>query len=292
MRKLLPFETLESASTILNQICKDNQLSSDYSIRDFLAWAIAGEIHLTVILPNDFQVAKKNDEKYDDTPFRPCFPRTTTHCFISMCTAFNLSIDQLTVLDTVLTISNNGVKTSYHSTVPPMTITINDLRIEGGQLMRYIKKLYTSKDIASPDQTINHHSEKDAAEAPLAGKQPILFLSAKLGDAAPIIEPQPIPSHGLPVSALIFTPGTDPDEKGISTMEIKTRVIINFAVKEGYDLLSIPNGGKTLLMKLCKKLEPELFGAGDDPFKGAWKHEIESMNPRLRMKNHSKFAGK
>lgn len=82
------------------------------------------------------------------------------------------------------------------------------------------------------------------------------------------------------------------DESGLSRTERKIRAIVRAAVAHGYDALCIPTGGKTLLMKQCIASWPELFGAGPDPFEGAWREAIKGEQPRLRMAHHNKFAGK
>ena len=82
------------------------------------------------------------------------------------------------------------------------------------------------------------------------------------------------------------------DDAGLSRREMQIRAIEAAAAAQGYDVVSIPTGGKKILMNQCRESNPELFGAGHDPFNDAWKKAIASTPPRLRMADHNKFAGK
>lgn len=166
LRRLLPFETLSDAAEVLNQICREENIENHYSIRDFLAWAISGEVFLSVELPEDFHVAQKNLKKYSDTPLRPRFPAGTMHCFIPKSAAFKLSRNKPLGLDTVFTISNDGAEDIYYSAKPFMAITIADLGIRDDQLIRCINAIYALRTSAPS-------SEKASPELPpVPGKVP------------------------------------------------------------------------------------------------------------------------
>jgi hypothetical protein len=140
MNRLLPFETLDDASTILNQLKQQHHMSATWNVGRFLADAINGDINLVVILPEIFNVAKKNQEKeYLDTPLRPSFPKGSSHFFVTRKELFNLSVEQRAELTSVSNISNDGVVNTFYSIKPFMTISVSDLRISGEQLMQYIR---------------------------------------------------------------------------------------------------------------------------------------------------------
>lgn len=93
------------------------------------------------------------------------------------------------------------------------------------------------------------------------------------------------------VEAVPVTTPTGDDvenEVGLTKREKQLQSIVNCVAALGYEQLAIPNGGKKTLMKKCKEKNPELFGAGDDPFKDAWKQAVKEN--RIRMKNHEKYS--
>lgn len=109
-------------------------------------------------------------------------------------------------------------------------------------------------------------------------------------DEVPVSQPEAAPASG-PVARAAALP-EQADDAGLSKCEKKIRAIEAAAAAQGYGALSIPTGGKTLLRAQCQKSNPLLFGAGPDPFEGAWRVAIACDPPRLRMANHNKFAGK
>ncbi|MGK5072366.1 hypothetical protein [Janthinobacterium sp. ZB1P44] len=82
------------------------------------------------------------------------------------------------------------------------------------------------------------------------------------------------------------------DDAVLSRREMQIRAIEAAAAAQGYDVVSIPTGGKTILRNQCRESNRVLFGGGSDPFNDAWKVAITSSPPRLRMADHNKFSGK
>lgn len=87
-------------------------------------------------------------------------------------------------------------------------------------------------------------------------------------------------------------PTPPPDETGLLLREKQIRAIIEAAEAKDYEVMNIPKGGKKLLMAICKERWPTLFGAGDDPFLGAWKEALAAKPQRLRTANHDQYVGK
>ena len=81
-------------------------------------------------------------------------------------------------------------------------------------------------------------------------------------------------------------------DAGLSKRERQIQAIEASAQAAGYDPLNIPDGGKTKLRGQCMESRPDLFGAGETPFNGAWKDATEMVPPRIRMANHNKYAGR
>lgn len=79
---------------------------------------------------------------------------------------------------------------------------------------------------------------------------------------------------------------------GLPKREKQIRAIEAAATAQGYDALSIPTKGKTILRAQCQKSNPVLFGAGPHPFNDAWKVANACKPPRLRMAEYRKFTGK
>jgi hypothetical protein len=77
---------------------------------------------------------------------------------------------------------------------------------------------------------------------------------------------------------------------GLTKRERQIVAILDAVASAGYNSMSIPEGGKAALKKECKTSRPELFGAGDDPFKEAW--QIALKQNRLRTANHDRYTGK
>jgi hypothetical protein len=80
------------------------------------------------------------------------------------------------------------------------------------------------------------------------------------------------------------------DETGLTPTEKKIRAIEKLADRLGYQRQAIPNGGKAKLMGLFIQEYAEQFGAGKDPFLGAWK--AARKQGRIKMANHKKFLPK
>ncbi|MCS0808106.1 hypothetical protein NX774_09260 [Massilia agilis] len=141
MKRLKPFETLDDAAKILNELRQERGLSAFWCADRFLANAINGDINLTILLPQKFDVAKKDGgEKYLDTPLRPSAPKGTDHFFADRPELYALSQgNSSTELKSIVSISNDGVRSVLHSVKPPMTISVSDLRISSEQLFRYIE---------------------------------------------------------------------------------------------------------------------------------------------------------
>jgi len=73
-----------------------------------------------------------------------------------------------------------------------------------------------------------------------------------------------------------------------SKRERQIQAIVAAAIAQGYEVLNIPDGGKTLLRKMCMAAHPEIFGAGPDPFRDAWQEAVNQG--RVRTASHSKYA--
>lgn len=103
---------------------------------------------------------------------------------------------------------------------------------------------------------------------------------------------QPVDGTDEPGNQVAALRGAQPQTDELSKSEKKIRVIVAAAEAQGYEALSIPTGGKTLLRKKCIESRPDLFGSGHDPFNGAWKSASNSTPPRLRMAGHDMYSGK
>lgn len=141
MKRLKPFETLDDAAKILNELRQERGLSAFWCADRFLANAINGDINLTILLPQKFDVDRKDGgKKYLDTPLRPSAPKGTDHFFANKPELHALSHgNSSTELRSIVSISNDGVRSVLHSVKPPMTISVSDLRINSEQLFRYIE---------------------------------------------------------------------------------------------------------------------------------------------------------
>jgi hypothetical protein len=83
---------------------------------------------------------------------------------------------------------------------------------------------------------------------------------------------------------------SEPNELGLSKRERQIIAIIREVRALQYDPMSVPDGGKSILMKKCMASRPDLFGAGQDPFKEAWQEGVDQG--RLRMANHHRYSTK
>ncbi|WP_250519621.1 hypothetical protein [Caballeronia sp. NCTM1] len=93
---------------------------------------------------------------------------------------------------------------------------------------------------------------------------------------------------GSSSTSVTRNPSTD-DEPGLTKRERQIRAIEAGAKALEYEPSKIPNGGKKAIMNWCKDKHAELFGAGDSPFKDAWKDA--SRGKRVTMADRAKFAG-
>lgn len=78
--------------------------------------------------------------------------------------------------------------------------------------------------------------------------------------------------------------------EGTTKREQQISKIISEALALGYEVMSVPEGGKAALMKKCMSSRPDLFGAGPDPFLGAWKRAL--AQGRIRTANHDRYSSK
>lgn len=140
MRRLLPFETLDNAAAILNELGDMPSRAKRWTPTRFLADAINGDINLTILLPETFSVDRKDGgERYGDTPLRPSAPKGATHFFADKPELLALSLVGSTELKRIVSVSNEGVRSVLHSSIPPMTVSVSDLLITSQQLFRYIE---------------------------------------------------------------------------------------------------------------------------------------------------------
>jgi hypothetical protein len=172
MRNLLPYETLDEAVLLLNEICRKNGLTGDYNVKHFLALATFGEIDLTVKLPENFRFRSKLE--LGKPPIvhanNPSWqvPKGLMNFFIQRGTAFKLSDESSTPLDSICYFTDDGTKVSYGAAAPFIHITINDLRISGVQFVRYVQRLLSQQSATenadTKDETSSPSGTSDAAQ--------------------------------------------------------------------------------------------------------------------------------
>jgi hypothetical protein len=73
-----------------------------------------------------------------------------------------------------------------------------------------------------------------------------------------------------------------------SKRERQIQAIVEMALAQGFDVLSIPRGGKSTIRTQCMKTLPLLFGAGPDPFKEAWQEALDQN--RVRTADHDRYV--
>lgn len=78
------------------------------------------------------------------------------------------------------------------------------------------------------------------------------------------------------------------DGAGLKKREQQVQAIEKVAELLGYDVQNIPAGGKGKIMALCKYAKPDIFGAGDSSFEGAWK--AARKQERVKTKDHEKYV--
>jgi hypothetical protein len=145
----------------------------------------------------------------------------------------------------------------------------------------------------------------------VAVANPIRETRVRLADIAHLAEfctpkwrlPREFPGAALPVPVLnagalygvmasLGPAFPQSDDSGLPKRERQIIAILAAIAAMNYNPLEIPTGGKKLLRNHCKELHPDLFGAGSDPFDGAWKAARACDPERVRMADHSKFATK
>ena len=85
-------------------------------------------------------------------------------------------------------------------------------------------------------------------------------------------------------------PQEELDAAGMTRREQQILAIEELSGILGYDIQRIPDGGKRILMNLCRYARPTLFGASVHPFEGAWKEA--RRQERVKMADHDDYAGK
>ena len=95
--------------------------------------------------------------------------------------------------------------------------------------------------------------------------------------------------HGAPAESKAQSEA-DENTDGLKKREKQIRAIEVEIAALNYSPLKIPDGGKPKIQAACKKNHVALFGAGDDPFKDAWK--VGVSQERFRMTNHQRYAKK
>lgn len=186
MKILKPFETLDNAAKILNELRQERGLSAFWCADRFLANAINGDLNLTVLLPQKFDVDRKDGgEKYLDTPLRPSAPKGADYFFADKpeLYALSLGVSDSTELNRIVSISNDGIRSVLHSVKPPMTISISDLRIGSEQLFRYIEA-ELPPTLAAPVR-VYKKSRTNSLDAPI---QLAIELAGSLETAAVFIK--------------------------------------------------------------------------------------------------------
>ncbi|MFM0360428.1 hypothetical protein [Paraburkholderia sediminicola] len=122
------------------------------------------------------------------------------------------------------------------------------------------------------------HLDRDPAKAELT---PAVDSSS----ASPASADEHTPERAMASATSGDVPSVrSPYEPGITKREQQIRAIESKAMERGYICTSVPDGGKTELMKACKGEWPKWFPS-DDAFNGAWK----DAGDRLRMTNHDKW---
>lgn len=80
------------------------------------------------------------------------------------------------------------------------------------------------------------------------------------------------------------------NDEGIKKREHQILVIEELGKILGYNMQQVPAGGKRMLMDLCRYARPDLFGASEHPFDGAWKKARQLE--RVRMVDHNDYVGR
>lgn len=91
----------------------------------------------------------------------------------------------------------------------------------------------------------------------------------------------------MPAATPVLVSAKLKEMSGLSKRERQIRAIVAAAVEHGFDVLSIPVGGKGEIKRKCMTLHPELFGVGPDPFKEAWQKALDQK--RVRTTNHDRY---
>lgn len=75
-----------------------------------------------------------------------------------------------------------------------------------------------------------------------------------------------------------------------SRREKQIAAIVEAVALSNFPAMSIPTGGKKVVLALCMAKFPALFGAGEDPFLDAWKKALKAG--KVRMADHARFSGR
>lgn len=94
-------------------------------------------------------------------------------------------------------------------------------------------------------------------------------------------------SAGTPTTTSAVRPKPK-DAAEPSKREKQIQAIVEMALAQGFDVLSIPRGGKAMIRKQCMETLPLLFGAGPDPFKEAWQEALDQN--RVRTADHDRYV--
>ncbi|MGF6870615.1 hypothetical protein [Paraburkholderia sp. MM5477-R1] len=171
MKQPLPFQTLDYAADVLNEICRDRGLpENSYSVEAFLLDAQKGRVRLTVVLPGNVLIDRKNGASIpsarfravflspkvnhpEEMPFGQTFPKGAEHFYIDAVTAYSLSVRPSGVeLRALENVRPDGGVDVYRTAEPLIEVGVTDLRISFGELRKYAVKL-----LAAPDDAADSH---------------------------------------------------------------------------------------------------------------------------------------
>jgi hypothetical protein len=112
--------------------------------------------------------------------------------------------------------------------------------------------------------------------------------AAELG----LIRPENRLDLNLPMAsiAILPLPEINKSTNRSSKKEQRIQVIVAAAAAEGFNVLKIPRGGKSMLRKLCMTSHRDLFGVGADSFKEAWQEALNQN--RVRTVEHEKYSSR
>jgi hypothetical protein len=181
---------------------------------------------------------------------------------------------------------------AFHPSSPVRVVRLADTLPGQGEWV-WDGRLVSLEPMQENDRHWKKHLTADDLVAITIEVKAIEAENLSLGNGAPPLgnsgsgESQAI---GADSSTIPAVPRSEPNELGLSKREKQIIVIIDEARALQYNPMSVPDGGKAILMKKCMALRPDLFGAGPDPFNEAWKEGVKQK--RLRMENHQRFSSK